>query len=170
MLPKLVITDIDGVWTDGGMYYDRTGNELKKFHTYDSAGVRFLKILNIPVCIITGEDTEIVTARAKKLSIDFLYMGVQNKLSVASELLIKLNLRFEEIAFIGDDINDIPLMQRAGLSAAPESSPVYVKKHAQIVLPCKGGEGAFRLFVEYILEQNNLLDSCVAKLIEQNSK
>ena len=170
MLPKLVITDIDGVWTDGGMFYDRMGNELKKFHTYDSAGVNFLKLLKIPVCIITGEDTEIVTARAKKLNIDFIYMGIQNKLSVASELLTKLNLKFSEIAFVGDDINDIPLMQRAGISAAPESAPAYVKKYAQIVIPCKGGDGAFRLFVEYILQQNNLLDSCITKLIEQYSK
>jgi 3-deoxy-D-glycero-D-galacto-nononate 9-phosphatase len=170
MLPKLVITDIDGVWTDGGMYYDRTGNELKKFHTYDSVGVRFLKTLNIPVCIITGEDTEIVTARAKKLNIDFIFMGVRNKLPVASELLTKLNLKFAEIAFIGDDINDIPLMQKAGISAAPESAPSYVKRHAQIVIPCKGGDGAFRLFIEQMLIQNDLLESCIAKLIEQNSK
>lgn len=170
MLPKLVITDIDGVWTDGGMYYDQTGNELKKFHTYDSAGVRLLKTLNIPVCIITGEETGIVTARAKKLNIDFLFMGVQNKLTVASELLTKLDLKFEEIAFIGDDINDIPLLQKAGISAAPESAPAYVKKHVLIVIPCKGGEGAFRIFVEEILQKNNLLDSCIAKLIEQNSK
>ena len=70
MYPKLVITDIDGVWTDGGMYYDQTGNEWKKFNTSDSAGVLFCKKLNIPVCIITGEETEIVKRRAEKLKID----------------------------------------------------------------------------------------------------
>jgi 3-deoxy-D-glycero-D-galacto-nononate 9-phosphatase len=170
MLPKLFITDIDGVWTDGGMYYDRTGNELKKFNTYDSAGVKFLKLLNIPVCIITGEETEIVSARAKKLQIDYLFQGVQNKLLVSKELLSKLNIKFEEIAFIGDDINDIPLLQKSGISATPISAPLYVQKYAKILLPCRGGEGAFRVFVEYILSQNNLLENCIKRLIEQQSR
>jgi 3-deoxy-D-glycero-D-galacto-nononate 9-phosphatase len=170
MLPKLVITDIDGVWTDGGMYYDKTGNELKKFHTYDSAGIKFLKILKIPVCIITGEDTEIITARAKKLQVDFVFMGIRNKLLTVTGLLTKLDLRFEDIAFIGDDINDIPLLQKAGISATPESAPLYVQKHAQIVIPGKGGDGVFRLFVEHILKTNDILDNCIEKLIEENSK
>jgi len=86
MLPKLVITDIDGVWTDGGMYYDQTGNEWKKFNTSDSAGVLFLRYLDIPVAIITGETTEIVARRAQKLNIEHLYQGVKNKVSVAKEL------------------------------------------------------------------------------------
>ena len=74
-LPKLVITDIDGVWTDGGMYYDNLGNESKKFNTTDSAGILFLNFLDIPVAIISGEDTEIVRRRAKKLDINYLYLG-----------------------------------------------------------------------------------------------
>src|SRR5690554_80950 len=91
-LPKLVITDIDGVWTDGGMYYDQTGNEWKKFNTSDSAGVLFLKLLNIPTAIITGEDTEIVRRRADKLNIQHVYMGVKDKVSVAKKLCIELNI------------------------------------------------------------------------------
>ena len=87
-LPKLVITDIDGVWTDGGMYYDQTGNEWKKFNTADSAGVLFLNLLNIPVAIITGEDTEIVRRRAEKLKIKHLYMGVEDKVKIAIELCV----------------------------------------------------------------------------------
>lgn len=75
ILPKLVITDIDGVWTDGGMYYDQTGNEWKKFNTSDSAGVLFLRHLNIPLAIISGEHTEIVKRRAEKLKINFLFQG-----------------------------------------------------------------------------------------------
>ena len=80
MLPKLILTDIDGVWTDGGMYYDQTGNEWKKFHTYDSAGVLLAHECNIPVGIITGENTEIVQRRAEKLKIDYLFQGVKNQL------------------------------------------------------------------------------------------
>ena len=81
-LPKLVITDIDGVWTDGGMYYDQTGNEMKKFNTSDSAGVVFCKSLKIPIAIITGEDTEIVKNRAKKLDINLLFQGIKNKAEI----------------------------------------------------------------------------------------
>ncbi len=89
---KLVLTDIDGVWTDGGMYYDQTGNEWKKFNTSDSAGVLFLKKLDIPVGIITGENTEIVARRASKLKIDYLFQGISDKLSVAKSLCEKLNI------------------------------------------------------------------------------
>lgn len=79
-LPKIILTDIDGVWTDGGMYYDQTGNEWKRFNTSDSAGVLFSHRLSIPVGIITGEDTEIVARRAKRLKVDFLYQGISDKL------------------------------------------------------------------------------------------
>ena len=85
-LPLLIMTDIDGVWTDGGMYYDQTGNEWKKFHTYDSAGVLFAHRLGIPVAILTGEDTFIVQRRAEKLKIDYLFQGVKNKLQTAQQL------------------------------------------------------------------------------------
>ena len=89
---KLILTDIDGVWTDGGMYYDQTGNEWKKFHTYDSAGVLFAHQMNIPVGIITGETTEIVKRRAEKLKVDFLYQGVRNKVEVACEICRQLGI------------------------------------------------------------------------------
>ena len=104
MAIKLILTDIDGVWTDGGMYYDQTGNEWKKFHTYDSAGVLFAHKFNIPVGIITGEKTDIVQRRAEKLKVDYLYQGVQNKLQVAQQLCAHLNITLQEVAYIGDDL------------------------------------------------------------------
>jgi len=166
MLPKLVITDIDGVWTDGGMYYDKTGNELKKFNTSDSVGVMFLQILNIPTCIITSEDTEIVALRAKKLHIDYVLLGIKNKLQAASQLLDKLNLSFADVAFIGDDINDIPLLKKVGESAVPITSPSYIQEHAHTIIPCGRGEGVFRKFVEHILSKNNILEHCIDKMLE----
>src|SRR5690606_30790861 len=152
-LPKLVITDIDGVWTDGGMYYDQTGNEWKKFNTADSAGVLFLKMLNIPIAIITGEDTEIVKRRAEKLKIEHLYMGVKDKVTIAKQLCDDMNITLDEVAYIGDDLNDMALLKLVGLSAAPANAPVYVKKIVDLVLETKGGDGAFREFVESILKQ-----------------
>lgn len=151
---KLVLTDIDGVWTDGGMYYDQTGNEWKKFHTYDSAGVLFCHQASIPVGIITGEDTEIVKRRAEKLKIDYLFQGAKDKLGIATNLCKELGISLSEVAYIGDDINDIELLKNAGISACPNSAPESVKQVVQIILKKDGGEGVFREFVEYILYKN----------------
>jgi 3-deoxy-D-manno-octulosonate 8-phosphate phosphatase (KDO 8-P phosphatase) len=161
MIPKLLITDIDGVWTDGGMYYDQSGNELKKFNTTDSAGVLFARLLGIETAIITGEDTEIVSRRANKLKIKYVFQGVKNKLEIAKELCAKLNLQLSDVAYIGDDINDILLLDAVGFSAAPANAPGYVKSHAALVTKAAGGEGAFREFVETILSQNNMLDQAI---------
>lgn len=161
-LPKLVLTDIDGVWTDGGMYYDQTGNEWKKFNTSDSAGVLFCRRLNIPVGIITGEQTEIVSRRAEKLKIDFLYQGVSDKLSVASTICRELNIRLEDVAYIGDDLGDLPLLRSVGYSAAPKNAPEYIKKEVEFVTATNGGEGAFRSFIEKMLEDLGLLESIIS--------
>lgn len=161
MLPKLVITDIDGVWTDGGMYYNQTGNEWKKFNTSDSAGVLFLRLLMIPVAIITGEETAIVARRSEKLKIDYLFQGVKNKLSCAQALADKLGITLEDIAFIGDDINDIKLLNAVGFSGTPANAPSYIKSKVNYVSEVRGGEGAFRDFVEHILKTNNQLESAI---------
>ena len=167
-LPKLVITDIDGVWTDGGMYYDNTGNEWKKFNTGDSAGVLFLRQLNIPVAIITGEDTQIVARRAAKLKIEHLYQGVANKLEVAKNLCSQLGISLHDVAYIGDDIGDLKLLQEVGLAAAPANAPAYIKDHADLVTATKGGDGAFREFVETMLQQNGVdISALVTQILAQ---
>lgn len=158
---KLFLSDIDGVWTDGGMYYDNEENELKKFNTSDSAGVLFLRMLEVPVGIITGEDTEIVARRAEKLGIKILHMGVRNKLSVVKDICNEFQIELEEVAFIGDDIIDIPVLEAVGLSATPSDAPEYVKKHAAWVLEKHGGEGVFREFVEKYLSEQGLLEKAI---------
>lgn len=167
MLPKLIITDIDGVWTDGGMYYDEAGNEFKKFNTSDSAGILFCKRLKIPVAIITGETTKMVKRRAEKLNVDFLFMGVQEKLQCALDLCNSISINLSDVAFIGDDLYDMKLLQSVGLSACPANAPLYVKEICQWKLSIKGGEGAFRAFVEEILIQNNLLQVAVDSIINE---
>jgi YrbI family 3-deoxy-D-manno-octulosonate 8-phosphate phosphatase len=164
-IPRLVLTDIDGVWTDGGMYYDETGNELKKFNTSDSAGVLFCHLLKIPVGIITGEDTEIVARRAKKLSVDYLFQGVSDKLTVASKLCSELGISLSDVAYIGDDIGDIQLLKSVGISAAPQNAPNYIKNLVGYITSKNGGEGAFREFVEWIMENENI---DILKLIDNN--
>ena len=147
------------------MYYDETGNELKKFNTTYSSGIIFLQLLNIPVAIITGETTKIVKRRVEKLKIDHLYMGVSNKLAIAKELCSSLKIAIEHVAYIGDDINDIELLNVVGLSATPENAPEYIKKLVHWVIPVKGGEGAFRAFVEKYLNEVNLLEYVIEKFI-----
>lgn len=152
-LPKLILTDIDGVWTDGGMYYDQTGNEWKRFHTYDSAGVLFAHKLNIFVGIITGETTQIVQRRAEKLKVDFLFQGVSDKLNVAKKLCDEMNISLDEVAYIGDDLGDIQLLKQVGIAGVPPSAPAYMIPFSDFPLKKKGGEGVFREFVESILKE-----------------
>ncbi len=150
---KLVLTDIDGVWTDGGMYYDQLGNELKKFNTSDSAGVLFLRKVNIPMGIITGEETKIVECRAKKLKIDRIYQGISNKLKVAQDICKELDISLKDVAYIGDDINDYHLLKEVGFSACPANASEYIKDIVDLCTIKCGGEGAFREFVEHIITQ-----------------
>ena len=158
---KLFCTDIDGVWTDGSMYYSENGDEMKKFHTYDSAGVLFLKKVGIETAIITQENTKIVKNRSDKLNIINLYQGVNNKVEICEKLCAKNNINFNEVAYIGDDINDIALIKKVGLSACPSSAPKYIQNIVDWNIPVKGGDGAFRYFVEKFLKEigklNNIL-------------
>lgn len=156
MLPKLILTDIDGVWTDGGMYYDQTDNEWKRFNTSDSAGVLFAHRLNIPIGIITGEDTQIVARRAKKLRIDYLYQNVHDKLGVAKSLCEELGITLEDIAYIGDDIGDISLLQEVGIAGVPANAPDYIRALGNVQLTKNGGEGVFREFVERIIGKKKI--------------
>lgn len=163
-LPKLILTDIDGVWTDGGMYYDGTKVELKKFHTYDSAGVLFARHLHIPVGILTGEDTEIVRRRSEKLKVDYLFMGVKDKVAIAKSLCEELHIKMKDIAFIGDDLNDIRLLKLVGWAGVPASAPEYVRELANVPLKKSGGEGVFREFIETIFDKETIL-SIVDKVV-----
>ncbi len=164
MLPKLIITDIDGVWTDGGMYYDQTGNEWKKFNTADSAGVLLCRKFGIKLAIITGEKTEIVKRRAEKLKIDYFYDGVKNKVEVADKLIQELSISYKDIAFIGDDINDIHLLKKVSISGTPANGIAFIKNFASIVTEKKGGEGAFREFVETILCKEFSYEEIIEKI------
>mgnify|MGYP005996839835 CR=1 FL=1 len=155
-LPKMILTDIDGVWTDAGMYYDQQGNELKKFNTSDSAGVLFARSLNIPIGIITGENTNIVKNRAKKLKIKILYQGISDKVSVANEICEKHNITLKDIAYIGDDIGDYKLLKIVGFSCAPNNASDYIKEVVDFVTNKNGGDGAFREFIEHIIGRKRI--------------
>lgn len=147
------------------MYYDEHGNELKRFDTTDSAGVLFLKASSIPLVILTGEKARSVEERAFKLNIPDLYQGVENKLRLAKGRCEELGVDLSKAAFIGDDIKDLPLLRQVGLSAAPLDAPAYIRQEVDLVTDAAGGHGAFRAFVEKILEREGrmqeILEHCV---------
>ena len=148
---KLVISDIDGVWTDAKMYYTADGEFMKAFSTYDGMAVYLLEQANIQTAIISGENSRPVAARAKKLGIKDVHLGISDKLEVLQGLLEKYNLSSEEVAFIGDDVNDYSVMQVAGLTATPSNTPAFHILKPDILLERSGGDGAFREFADIIL-------------------
>lgn len=164
-LPKLIITDIDGVWTDGGMYYDQTGNEWKKFNTSDSWGVAMCKKFDIKVVIMSGEETEIVRRRAEKLKIDNCFLGVKDKLKDATKLIESMGVSFSEVAFIGDDLNDYKLFQAVGYKGCPNNASGYIKDAVDFVGDENGGSGAFREFVEHILLKKYTIEEIIERVI-----
>lgn len=147
---KLFAMDVDGVLTDGGMFYSEAGEVLKKFNTRDGMGIELLRKKGIIPAIITKEKSEIVLKRAEKLKVEEVYIGVEDKLEVVKRLIKKYNLSFELVAYIGDDINDIPLLKKVGLSCCPFDAVDEVKKIANYVCKTKGGEGAVREVVDII--------------------
>ncbi len=152
---KLLLTDCDGVLTDGGMYYSEKGDELKKFNTKDGMGLEKLGEAGVKRGIITGEDTHIVTNRSNKMKLDYLYQGVRDKLSVMKEIAEKMGISLDEVAYIGDDINDVDCIKAAGLGMTVADGMQAAKDAADCVLNAKGGEGAVREAAERILKMLN---------------
>lgn len=150
---KLVISDVDGVLTDGGMYYSENGDELKKFNTRDGMAFQLMRERGIKTAIITSENTKMVERRAAKLRIDYLMQGKRNggKLEAAKEICEKIGIKLSEVAFIGDDVNDIELLEQVGFAFCPADAVESVRKLGRIIiLPTKGGDGAIRCLNEHI--------------------
>ena len=150
---KLVATDIDGVWTDAKMHYTEEGDYIKSFSTYDGMGVQLLRENNIDTAIITSEDSNIVLQRAKKLKIKNVTIGEKNKLERIKKICSDKKIDLSEVAYIGDDINDIEILKAVGFSALTSNSPIKEKIRVDYITTRKGGDGAFREFVDFILEE-----------------
>lgn len=148
---KLVITDVDGVLTDGGMYYTSKGDIMKKFYVRDGMGVTLLRKNNIPTIIVTKEQSPMVKQWAKKMKVKKLYDGIVQKDLILDEICKKFKITFNEAAYIGDDLNDIKLLKMVGLSAVPNDGINEAKNICNYVCTSNSGRGAFREFVELIL-------------------
>lgn len=148
---KLFLTDVDGVLTDAGMYYSENGDEQKKFNTRDGKAFELLRNAGIKTGIITAENTKIVERRAAKIKADYLYQGVVNKVEILNEILAKTGFKASEVAYIGDDLNDVGIIGLVGLSACPQDAVEDVRQQVNKVLNTKGGAGCVREFAELIL-------------------
>jgi 3-deoxy-D-manno-octulosonate 8-phosphate phosphatase (KDO 8-P phosphatase) len=153
---KLLILDVDGVLTDGRIIYDSQGNELKFFNVKDGLGLVLLKKLGIKIAIITGRNSKIVEKRAKELKIDYLYQGVWDKLKIFKELKENLNIKDDEVAYIGDDYPDLPIMMKVKYPITTPSAPEILKRIAVYITKNDGGKGAVREVVDIILDEKGI--------------
>ena len=161
MTIKLFLTDVDGCLTDTGMYYSANGEEMKRFCVYDGMGMVLLRQAGIPCGILTSEQSAIVKARAEKLKLDFLYLGVGSKvnpkcltkLEAAQKICEKLGIGLEDVCYVGDDVNDIDLLSAVGYPCCPPNARPEVKAIKGIkVLKTPGGQGAIREIADDILK------------------
>ena len=149
---KLLLTDSDGVLTDTGVYYSEKGEELKRFSIRDGMGVeRLRRLADVETGIITGEISGAVRARANKLNLKEFHEGVKNKLDVLQDIICRNNIIFQNVAYIGDDTNDIEVLKTVGLSACPADAVIQIKQIVNFITESKGGYGAFRDFAELII-------------------
>jgi len=148
---KMLATDVDGVLTDSGMYYSENGEELKKFNTRDGMGMVLLRNAGYKLAIVTSEDTKIVERRAAKLKIVDVLQGVRDKVAAMEILLKRHSLTWEEVAYIGDDVNDLQVLKRAGFAATPADCTEENRKTAHYVTKKKGGEGCVREVCDMLL-------------------
>lgn len=163
---KLVAFDIDGVMTDGGLHYTDDGHELKTFNVQDGLGIVLLKRAGIQVAIITGRTSNVVACRAKDLGIEHVFHGVGDKRAVAGNLLEQLGLHWSELAFMGDDLIDLPAMAQCGFAIAPANARPIVKERVHAVTEAAGGHGAVREAVEFILDAQGKLDAAFAPYLD----
>ena len=149
---SIVLTDVDCVLTDGGMYYTENGDIMKKFHTRDGMGVSLLRRKKISTIIITKEKTKFVKKWAKKMNVEKLYDGIEKKEDLVTTICSKYDVTLQELAYIGDDINDLELLKKVGLSVTPADGITDAKKICNYICKSKGGEGAFRELADLILQ------------------
>lgn len=148
---RLLALDVDGVLTDGRLYFDQQGNELKAFYTRDGLGLKALQRFDITIAIITGRESRIVADRASQLGIEFVYQGRDDKLNALAELVSDSGINEQQICYAGDDWIDIPVLTRVGFSVAPADAAPAVKQRVHWVTQASGGFGAVREICDFIL-------------------
>ena len=163
---ELVIFDVDGVLTDGSLFFTDDGQEYKAFHSRDGHGMKMLRNSGVEVAIITGRTSQVVTHRMANLGIEHVYQGKQEKLPAFEALIAKLQLTPEQVAYVGDDVVDLPIMLRVGLAVAVADAHPLVLRHAHWHTPHGGGRGAARDVCELIMEACGTLDAQMQQFLQ----
>jgi len=166
---RLLLLDVDGVLTDGRLYYGNNGEELKAFNIQDGLGIKLLQRNNVQVGIITGRSSELVARRASELGIKLIVQGREDKLTALEETLDAVSeesrLQMEQIAFLGDDLPDVAVIRRVGLGVAVANAREFVVENAHCQTTAKGGHGAVRELAEMILQAQGKLDSTLSSYL-----
>jgi 3-deoxy-D-manno-octulosonate 8-phosphate phosphatase (KDO 8-P phosphatase) len=162
---RLAVFDVDGVLTDGRLYMNDAGEEIKAFHTLDGHGLKMLASTGIELAIITGRTSKSVELRARNLGFAYLYQGVEDKLAKFTELMAAMGIDGSASAFMGDDVVDLPCMRRCGLALAVPAAPELVRSYAHYVTTAQGGQGAVREACELIMRAQGTLDAQLEKYL-----
>ncbi|HEY4698544.1 MAG TPA: HAD-IIIA family hydrolase [Gallionella sp.] len=157
-LIRLVAFDVDGVMTDGGLYYSDSGEEFKRFNSLDGHGLKMLRASGVEIALITGRTSRCVAARAENLGIVHVYQGVENKLETMVDLLNKLKLPRDAAAYMGDDVVDLTVMRHVGMAITVPDAPLLVREHSHYITQHNGGQGAVRETCEMIMSAQGTLD------------
>ncbi len=166
---KLLILDVDGVLSDGRIIYNNNYIESKFFSARDGLGIRFAQLAGIEIAIITGRESNCVAQRARDLKIKEVHQAIHEKLAVAEDVIKRLGITWDNVAYVGDDWNDYPVMQKAAFSACPADTTEDFQKTADYVCKLKGGKGAVREAIEIILKDMNLYEKTIQNFISSIS-
>ena len=162
---ELILCDVDGVLTDGGLYFDNDGIESKKFHIRDGLGIKLWQRSGSRFGILTARSSQIVRLRAAELGVDIVRQGFENKLPAAQEVIRQLRLVAEQVCYIGDDLTDLPLFRNVGLGVAVADAAPDVKERADLVTTLGGGQGAVRELIETLLKAKGRWDDLIEKYL-----
>lgn len=163
---KLLILDVDGVLTSGQIIFGPEGELMKKFHAQDGMGITLAQKAGLHIGIITGRESQMVTLRSAELGIRDVYQGAMSKIQALAELMANYHVTANEIAYLGDDLNDLPVMVRVGLPCAVANAVLEVKEHAKVVTKQAGGNGAVREIIEYILKAQGKWETILAGYLQ----
>lgn len=163
---KLLILDVDGVLTDGRLFFDNDGNEYKSFHARDGHGIKLLQQTGVQVAIISGRKSSTVALRMKNLGVDHVYQGHENKIAAFNEIIEKIGIAPEQAAHVGDDLLDLPIMIRVGLAIAVNDANFAVKEHADWCTVLPGGLGAVREVCDFIMQAQGNYDAVLAAYLK----
>jgi 3-deoxy-D-manno-octulosonate 8-phosphate phosphatase (KDO 8-P phosphatase) len=158
---KLLILDVDGVLTDGKLFFDNEGNEYKAFHARDGHGIKLLRQTGVEVAVISGRKSNSVALRMKNLGIEYVYQGHENKIAAFNEIIDKLRITPDQAAHVGDDLLDLPIMTRVGLAIAVNDANFAVKQRADWYTRLPGGHGAVREVCDLIMQAQGRFDEVV---------